>query len=255
MNLQARQLRKQDVASSSNLPVVKELRRLSRRHLAPADVAHLIPARVVNELNKNPTSASVRRVARFLELYTLAKDLNDSFRLYFDSEEDMMQFLFHSPGVAVFSSKQPHFCTGYTFKFPEIQALNARLNRVLTELNSLLRRYRWYPVVRHMGFGVSTFDVTEDWPARSERRHDPWEVFAIWWLCNSHNVRWIELFRRCHECKTWFFASAQHQTYCSDACRKRHASKSPEFKQRRALYMQKYRGQEKERDERAKNLA
>ena len=254
MNLQARRLREKDSRELRKDPHIAHLARLMRtRRIKAADVADLIPGTVVKELNENPNSASARRVARFLELYTTARDLNDSFRLYFDSHEEMRRFLFHSPDLAAFNGKMPHFCTRYTFKVPEIQALNQRLNQVLTELNRLLRKYKWYPTVRHMGFESTAFDITEDWPTRSEHGKNSWEDFAIWWLCNSRNIRWVDFFRRCLDCNVWFFASAQHQVYCSDGCRKRYASKSDDFKQRRARYMQKYRNREKQLDERAKS--
>jgi len=254
MNLQARRLRAKDSRELKEDRHTTQLARvMSTRRTTAADVADLIPGTVVEELNNNPNSASARRVARFLELYNTARDLNDSFRLYFDNHEDMRRFLFPSPNLAAFNGKVPHFCTGYTFKIPEIQALNQRLNKVLTELNRLLRKYKSYPTVRHMGFELSDFDITQDWPTRSEQRKNSWEAFAIWWLCNSRNIRWVELFRRCQDCKLWFFASAQHQVYCSDGCRKRYASRSDDFKERRARYMQKYRDREKQRDERTRN--
>jgi hypothetical protein len=258
MNLQARRLQKADQRQLSreikrDYPQWSTLiRRTTKSQLKPQDMSKLVPGRVVEELNSNPGSASAKRVARFLELYNRAKDLNDSFRLYFSSRDDMIQFLFHSPEVAQYTGQQSHLCTGYVFKVPEIQVLNEQLNRVLVELNSMLRKYKWSPVVRHMGFEMSNFDITEDWPSRFQKRADSWEFFAIWWLCNSRNARWIEFLRRCPQCDAWFFAAAAHQIFCRDACRKQQASKSPEFKERRALYMRKYRRQEKATDELAK---
>jgi hypothetical protein len=96
-----------------------------------------------------------------------------------------------------------------------------------------------------MGFECPSFDVTEQWKTRDP--DDAWENHSIWWLC-ANNGRFIPFFRRCGDCKKWFFAVVKHQSYCGDRCRKRHATESEEFKEHRRLYMHEYRSREKIRD-------
>lgn len=217
-----------------------------------ADAFH--PASIVKGLNEYPPSLATRRVCRFIHLFKQAVDLNDSLRLFFESREDMMQFLYHSPRVAIYENKGI-VGTNWTFKVPDIQALNNQLNRVLTTLNTLAKRYRWHPVIRHMGYelgGEIAFDIVDHWDLKDPQRE--WETRSIWWLC-GHGGKWIDFFRQCRDCNRWFFALAEHQSYCGNACRQRHASCSDEFKQRRRLYMRAYRQAEKERESRAKALA
>lgn len=246
----ARQLRTKDAKTT----VVERrfLRHFNRIKIKPRQIAELpVPAKIVKGLNEHPTSPAAKRVSRFIHLFNQARNLNDSFRLFFESEEHMMRFLHDSPGSAMYEPKNI-FGTGLTFKSPEKQALNDQLNRVLMELNKLGRRYRWHPIIRHMGYEMEAFDVTECWDVKDA--DSEWETHAIWWLCGK-NGKWIDFFRQCRDCSRWFFALAEHQSYCGNSCRKRHASVSEEFKEKRRLYMRAYRRAEKERERRAKSLA
>jgi hypothetical protein len=247
MRLQARKLRTQD-RKQLHKEYGKEsaaVLRLMRRSLKARDIAEELPRRIVAHLNGQPRSAAVKRVARFIQLFRRARELNDSFRVFFESRDDMVSLL-RSPSLAVYTSNV--YGTGWTFKSPELQALNDELNRVLTGLNKLAKRYWWHPLIRHQGYEIETFDIAEcdatEWRS--------WETRAIWWLC-MQDGKWIDFFRQCGDCRRWFFAVADHQSYCGSACRQRHASCSDEFKQRRRLYMRGYRQDEKDRDRRAKN--
>src|SRR5207302_1034210 len=133
-----------------------------RAHKVKArDLAKYTPAEIVKHLNEDPDSPATKRVSRFIQLFNRASELNDSFRLFFESREDMMAFLSHRSALAKFTGRPNEFSTGWTFKLPEMQALNSELNNLLTEINNLARRYRWHPFIRHMGFEMPTFDITE----------------------------------------------------------------------------------------------
>jgi hypothetical protein len=250
MNLQARQLRKRDAKElAAKYPGAE--RRMQRHVVKPRDIAERTPSEIVRRLNEEADRPATKRVSRFIQLFNRARELNDSFRLFFESSDDMFDF-FSQPrrsSLAVYHGNPNNFGTGWTFKSPEMQALNKQLNKVLTELNSLARRYRWHPFIRHMGFEMTSFDVTESWEGRGTDR--TWETRAIWWLCGNR-AKWIDYFRQCRDCKRWFFALVEHQSYCGDRCRKRHASQSEEFKEKRRSYMRTYRRAEGERDRHAK---
>jgi hypothetical protein len=254
MWLRARQLRKRD--AKELVAEYPGTRRWMRYEVKARDIARWNPSEIVRRLNEEAGRPATKRVSRFIHLFNRARELNDSFRLFFESKDDMFEFFGQgrspSSRVAAYSSNPNNFGTGWTFKIPEMQALNSQLNRVLTELNQLARRYRWHPLIRHTGFEMPTFDVTETWDGRGTDR--TWETHAIWWLCGNR-AKWIDYFRQCRDCNRWFFALAEHQSYCGDSCRKRHASQSEEFKEKRRLYMRTYRRTEGERDERAKNAA
>jgi hypothetical protein len=75
------------------------------------------------------------------------------------------------------------------------------------------------------------------------------------WLLD--HIDTVHRIRRCRlqECRQWFFAVTDHQKYCGDRCRKRDAAHGESFKEKRRIYMRKYRVEEAERNERAKRLA
>jgi hypothetical protein len=254
MQLRARRLRKQDAKDlAAKYP---DTGRWKRHEVKARDIARWSPSEIVRRLNEEPDDPATKRVSRFIHLFNRARELNDSFRLFFQSRDAMFEFFSQgtsrSSKVAVHRSNPNNFGTSWTFKLPEMQALNNQLNGALTELNKLARRYRWHPFIRHMGFEQPTFDVTESWDGRGTDR--TWETHAIWWLCGNR-AKWVDYFRQCRDCKRWFFALAEHQSYCGDSCRKRYASQSEEFKEKRRLYMRTYRRTEGERDERARNAA
>ncbi|MGA7225943.1 MAG: hypothetical protein WBX16_24010, partial [Candidatus Acidiferrales bacterium] len=77
------------------------------------------------------------------------------------------------------------------------------------------------------------------------------EANALILLTQFHDL--AERVRRCDECGgNWFVAATAWQTYCSVACRQKHASRSLDFKAKRAKYMEGYRAGVKERKRRAK---
>ncbi len=69
------------------------------------------------------------------------------------------------------------------------------------------------------------------------------------------NLALVHRIRRCLECQRWFFAITEHQKYCGDNCRKRHAARGEEFLEKRRIYMRDYRQKQKAADIRASNLA
>jgi hypothetical protein len=150
MNLHTRQLRKRD-AKELTAKYGAELDRWSKRarEPKPRDIAEWTPSKIVRRLNEEADSPATKRVARFIHLFNRARELNDSFRLFFDGIDEMLEFfnqgLYGSSKVAVYRSNPNHFGTSWTFTVPEMQALNNQLNGVLAELNRLARRYRWHP--------------------------------------------------------------------------------------------------------------
>jgi hypothetical protein len=47
--------------------------------------------------------------------------------------------------------------------------------------------------------------------------------------------------RRCLKCGLWFYAKFHHQKFCRTACQQEHYKKSPEWREVRRKYMQRYR--------------
>jgi hypothetical protein len=55
------------------------------------------PGRIIEKLNGKPALPAVKRVARFIELFRQARELNDAFHLLFESREAMGKFLSSPP--------------------------------------------------------------------------------------------------------------------------------------------------------------
>jgi hypothetical protein len=116
-----------------------------------------------------------------------------------------------------------------------------KYERLLADLNKLAERYKWNP----------TYAVSETGLALSWQFPDPqsWEHTAVWWIRRVVEEHAISRLRRCHECHKWFYAAAGHQRFCEEECRKKFASRSPLFKEKRRRYMAEvYRPMEKKRD-------
>jgi hypothetical protein len=149
--------------------------------------------------------------------------------------------------------------SGYTRYWPDCefenevtQQANLSGKASSSRLNKLLARYRSAPVLVVNGlwdYAVSTSN--ED--SLSDANYD--ERLSAYLLIDELREGRIERFRRCEECTKWFFAVTIHQKFCSDNCRKKYASKSDEYRRKRAIFMRKYRKQQKAMNESMKALA
>jgi len=122
-----------------------------------------------------------------------------------------------------------------------------RLNRILSELNAVLFRY---DCKARIFFYASS--LHRQYLFFSGHGRDS-EITAIAFLIE--NLTLVHRIRRCLECQRWFFAITEHQKYCRDNCRKRHAARGEEFLEKRRTYMRDYRQKQKAADLLAMKLA
>lgn len=120
---------------------------------------------------------------------------------------------------------------------------------ISSKVNKILRQYQWSP-----GVAFSQKDLNMDFFPQFQSQHEREQV-AVWLSLAKWRVGEIELFQSCPECHRWFYAKKSHQRFCRDMCRKRYASHSPEYKQKRRIFMRKYRKQQKELGARATRTA
>jgi len=126
---------------------------------------------------------------------------------------------------------------------------------LVASINGRLFKYEWHPAVfGFMGAG-SHFRVRYAVLANGSDPASAMEQYAIQWIVDHIDA--VHRIRRCHrpKCHKWFFAKTDHQKYCGDNCRQRDAAQGESFKEKRRIYMKKYRREEAERDARAKRLA
>lgn len=135
---------------------------------------------------------------------------------------------------------------------PDKDALFREVEAILSELHVRLSKYRWACVVSYLASPDQCFDV-QYLAVTNEKEAS--ECRAVAWIMD--HIHAVHRIRRCNRanCRKWFFAVTDHQRYCSDTCRKWDARQGQSFKDKRAEYMKKYRRQEAEREERAKQLA
>lgn len=152
-------------------------------------------------------------------------------------------------------SRESDLLPGYAFADSLLEMKNQRFKEVITDIQKLLRRYKWTPTVR--AFDYFCLDRVYLWTTRVTVDH--WENFAIQWLLghiqgsgNGPSHSKIAQFRRCRHCARWYYALKDHQLHCSDVCRKKFSANSPAFREKRRLYMrEKYRPQQRERERKA----
>ena len=147
---------------------------------------------------------------------------------------------------------------------PEEVALRNERHAVSVELNARLSKYRWSPVVQNSITVDSYFHIhlvagpnpvlAKDSP-NAPRGAAFLEHKAVEWIVG--NIGAVHRIRRCHspECRKWFFAVTDHQKYCGNNCRQRDAAQGESFREKRRIYMKKYRKDEAARNKRAKQLA
>lgn len=90
------------------------------------------------------------------------------------------------------------------------------------------------------------------WNARTEQ--SDWGNRFVLWILRVLAQGDILRIRTCRNCHRWFYAVTNHQTHCSDRCRQHLHSRNVSFKEKRRLYMRRYREAEKSRHLVAKKL-
>jgi hypothetical protein len=132
---------------------------------------------------------------------------------------------------------------------------SVEVKNALNEINTRLSAYQWHPGVFGFMGAESHFKVRYIIVGKSNDAALACEHYAIQWIVDHVDV--VHRIRRCQfpQCRKWFFAKTDHQKYCGDNCRQRDASRGESFKEKRRVYMKKYRREEAARDARAKRLA
>lgn len=121
------------------------------------------------------------------------------------------------------------------------------------QMSRLRRKLRQYPFFLDVQFPLERQWVGSWQPLgkRAERKHYLREHDAVRWLHEISVEGELERLRKCAcNCGLWFFALKLGTLFYGDHRQKPYRS-SPDFKRHRAEYMRTYRGQQKERDEKA----
>lgn len=138
-----------------------------------------------------------------------------------------------------------------TFDDPTAEELNQQGWEIAERLNRKLRRIRYHHTVFTLRYG--NLDVAIDPVYRNESQRNL-GLFAEE-LIRYMRTGGLWRLRQCKSCQKWLFAMAQHQQFCSAACRMRYIANSDDFREKRARYMREnYRPKVKQLEERARQL-
>jgi hypothetical protein len=219
---------------------------------------------ILNLIERVPKTAAAKRVERILELLVTAEQCR--------TEIFQGAFAVDAVGDAALDvSNGPHIPRkGFECSLPscrfnnqKVEELNGKFTNALRELQSLLIRYEWRPTVEdryyHSLGQRLLWDQTKACDTEENRAIQFLLMLEIGGtpgiLTEIDRSQRILRYRRCIECEAWFYAIVDRQKFCSEPCRKRNTSHSPEFKKKRAEYMRKkYRPAQKEHARRALEL-
>lgn len=220
-------------ASSRELLAKFAVTRVGRRANSEAQ-----KARLLRRLNEHPKQARVQRIERLIELLQEADRLEEALRPAYTRGKYPSDYVLDDRSAS-----------GWRFTATDMQKINDRHSLTVRKINQLLRRYWWQPMVQ--SYGQLTGLQADPWPGTAGKAL-PWENRAVYFVLELISLKLLQRIRRCRECNDWFCAVTEHQVSCGDNCRKRFSSKSPEFKNKRKLYMRDYRKRDKERERREK---
>lgn len=171
---------------------------------------------------------SARPSARALELVDLVCRLQEIERVERTLAEIPRQLSQDSTHLPVGPQRAPSF-------------MYARANQILSVC-------KWTPIVPY----PRRLPYNFKWKASTFE--SDWENRFVFWTLNLWVRGDISLIRGCHNCRHWFYAVTNHQMYCTNDCRQQFHSRSYEFKEKRRLYMRRYRKDQEARDSHAKSL-
>jgi len=234
--------------------------------------ANVTEIKLFERLNAPSPSSSARRITRLIELIQEADWLRgeifaQSRDWYVDNltyamereagirERDERWKRMPEGAIKRYISKRGKkwFAPGAVFSDATLQAINERYRIALVEINSLLSRYKWTPVVRDFDYWfmehVWEFNVPKEHSTNLRSNDELWENVVVDWLFADTKFREIHRYGRCKQCRKWFYAMTDSQSYCSSACRKRFSARDDRFKEKRRMYMAEYRRREKQRSQ------
>jgi hypothetical protein len=180
------------------------------------------PDGLLAPLNRVPQS---KRGRRLLELVRALQDIEHEEAVLNEVDRQL--------------SEDPNYETAGPVRAPS--HMYARANEILSSCY-------WSPRVLPPPHESHSFT----WKARTVQ--SDWENRFVFWVLNLRTRGDISLIRSCRNCGQWFYAVTNHQSHCSDRCRQQFHSRDRSFKEKRRLYMRRYRKDEKSQNSAATQL-
>jgi len=195
------------------------MRKLQTSHEERKRVAFVLsngPDGLLAPLNRVPHSKRVRRV---IELVRALQTIEHEEAVLNEVERQL--------------SEDPNYKTAVPVRAPSYMYARA---------NEILSTYQWRPTVLPPPHPPNSFS------GKVRTAHSFWENNFVFWVLNQRASGNISLIRSCRNCRQWFYAITNHQAYCMDSCRQQFHSRDLRFKEKRRLYMRRYRNNKEKRE-------
>lgn len=189
--------------------------------------------RITGFLNSHRETPEAQRVIALLRIIKQIEKLDETlFPAFRQGDEDGSAF-------PIFGQRASPYHGLFRLKDPNLEALNKLRDQHFDEINKKLSRYECKPQFGAPGYrGI---EVMWEFFESEKTIAAKWELDAIVWLIELVEKRGMDRLRSCRQCQNWFYAMTSHQHYCGESCRKKFASGSDQFKEKRRQYMAAYR--------------
>jgi hypothetical protein len=180
-----------------------------------ASVVSTSPEGLLAPLNRMPQS---KRTQQLIELVRILQEIEHVEAVFNEVKRQL--------------SADPNYDPGGRVRAP---------SRIYAAANEILSACHWSPrVIPPPQRSIFVWDTRTN--------EAEWENCFVFWLLNIRAAGDLSLIRSCRNCRRWFYAITSHQAYCSGRCRQQFHSGDQGFKERRRLYMRRYRSVEKARE-------
>jgi len=176
------------------------------------------PQGLLSPINRVPRS---KRADELLELVHALHDIEHEEAVLNEVEKQL--------------SEDPNYQTAGQVRAP---------SRLYARANAILSAFHWSPRVAPPPHESHSFT----WNARTAE--SDWQNRFVFWVLNQHAKGNASLIRTCRNCHKWFYAITNHQLHCSDPCRQHFHSTDKKFKEKRRLYMRRFRKEQRSRNQR-----
>jgi hypothetical protein len=112
----------------------------------------------------------------------------------------------------------------------------------------LFDKRRWW-------FDLFGESVRSDYKFTRPNGRRVYEADAVFGVLRLASYGFLDRIRECLTCQKWLYAHPSHKKFCSSACQLKYFASSPRQKEKRAVYMRRYRVDQKEKMERALTVA
>jgi hypothetical protein len=136
------------------------------------------------------------------------------------------------------------------------------VDELLLPVNRAFVEYIFHPRLtcilfdkRHWRFDLSGESVRSDYKFTRPNGRRVYEADAVFGVLRLASYGFLDRIRECLTCQRWLYAHPSHKKFCNSACQLKYFASNPSQKEKRAVYMRRYRIDQREKTERALRVA